>query len=267
MSNFYFNIERPYVLESKRNINFYKQVFLLGNSKYKEAPDILYKYMKVGKNDNVDFTNRLLDTILEGAFWFSTKRYLNDPCEMSYVDIVADTFLPEHPLAVFSVKPLSKEVAKNFNLCRICCFSESWSEGPMWANYSGGQKGVCVGFKTSALSDCFFPVLYMNQIDKVDLLGEEGLLKAFSIKEESWSYEKEWRLIYPWTPMNIKENINDQYHGLTQSLDLPITELIFGNQVDENVVKQIMENLQEVKKVKIYRAEIKHRIERQLISF
>ncbi len=266
MSNFYFRIDKPKVSESHRNIPFYNQVFLLGDEKAQAPPSIIYKYMRIGEGGKVDFTKRLLDTLLEGAFWFSTKQYLNDPCEMSYVDIAAETIPPPHPKATFHMSPLSKEVANNFNLCRISCFSESWNIGPMWDRYSGGQSGVCLGFETSQLTDSFFPVIYQDEVEEDFLRGEQGLLNAFSLKNEDWSYEKEWRLIYPWTPFKIKENINNINLGLIQSLNMPVKEIVFGNQVKTDIKNMIIDTIKTEYECEIYKTVINNKIERMQLN-
>lgn len=266
MSNFYFRVDKPKVLESQRSIPFYNQVFLLGNERAQAPPSVIYKYMRTGKEGQNDYSNRLLDTLLEGAFWFSTKQYLNDPCEMSYVDIAAETIPSPHPKAIIHMSPLSKEVAENFNLCRITCFSESWNVGPMWATYSNGQTGVCVGFETKNFVDSFFPVIYLDKVEKDFLNGEQGLLNAFSLKNEDWSYEKEWRLIYPWTPLKIKENINNINLGLIQSLNLPVKEIIFGNQVKVELRNKIIDNIPSEYSYEVFEVVTNNKIERRSLN-
>lgn len=264
MSDYYLRVDKPKVFESKRNLSLSNQVFLLGTERNLSTPPILYKYFKLGNDGENDFTNRILDTITEGVLWFSTKRYLNDPCEMSYVNVAANSFpTPDHRVS-FSIEPLSKKVAENFNKCRISCFSEYWNIGPMWANYSGGQNGICIGFETKNLIDCFFPVIYKSKVNKDFLSGEQGLLNAFSLKDESWSYEAEWRLIYPWNPLRIKENYNND--GLLQSLNLSIKEIVFGNQVNSDIKNLIMNNHLTKENCEIFETTINSKIERKPLT-
>jgi len=264
LSDFHIRIDKPKVSKSDRNIALYKQVFLLGKEKKLNTPEILYKYFKIGKEGKEDFTKRILDTITEGAFWFSTKKHLNDPCEMSYVNIAAKTFPLPDPRVSFSFEPLSKKVAENFNGCRITCFSEYWNVGPMWANYSGGQKGICIGFETKNLDECFFPVIYRDKVEKELFNGEQGLLNAFSLKSESWSYEKEWRLIYPWNPLRLKENEDNQ--GLLQSLNLTVKEIIFGNNVKPELKSLIINNLPSKDNFEIFETSINNKIDRKQLN-
>ena len=113
LSDYYLRVDKPKVVESKRNLSLSKQVFLLGTDRNLFTPSILYKYFELGNDGENDFTKRILDTIIEGALWFSTKRYLNDPCEMSYVALAANSFPPPDPRVILSIKPLSKNVAEN----------------------------------------------------------------------------------------------------------------------------------------------------------
>ncbi|ARV05407.1 hypothetical protein BTO04_01285 [Polaribacter sp. SA4-10] len=260
-----FGFLKPKVERTQYDNKLYSQVLLLSCSDNTSSPDILYKYFPLGVNGNEDYTARFLSTLNEGTFWFSTKRYLNDPCEMSYVKDSAATFPPSNP-NVFTFKPLSKEVAENFNKCRICCFSESWREGPMWDRYSNGQSGVCVGFDISKFKEYLFPVIYQNDINKRLLDGEEGLVTAFSLKEESWSYEKEWRMIYPWAPFLIPENISKEPLGLLQSLDIDIKEIVFGNNIDSSQIERIIQEHNINDDVKLFQTLIDKKIERTEIT-
>jgi hypothetical protein len=81
----------------------------------------------------------------------------------------------------------------------------------MWTHYANKQQGICFEYDTSKLIEPFytarmFPVLYVEKIlDVVCELFQSGnkkppfgLLDSIAIqKHQDWSYEKEWRLIYP----------------------------------------------------------------------
>jgi hypothetical protein len=258
---YYSKIDRSKVTESYFNNKFYSQVFLLGSDEPKNTPIILYKYFPLGIDGEENFTNRIISTIAEGMLWFSTRGYLNDPCEMSYVTKSAESF-PEKKKNVFSFEPLDIDVANNFEKCRICCFSETWKSGPMWANYAKGQSGICIGFDVSNYGDCFFPVIYKDEVDEDFLKGKKGLVNAFSLKEESWAYEKEWRLIFPWTPFEITENKSERPLGVLQSVNFDIKEVVFGNNVSSNDYNTIMHYLNKVNKTDKFKTVINQTINR-----
>ena len=94
---------------------------------------------------------------------------------------------------------------------RIACFTESHRNLPMWTHYANKQQGICLEYDTIKLLDPFhisrmLPVLYVEKVSDVvrDSFQSKfekppfGLLDSISIqKHHDWSYEKEWRLVYP----------------------------------------------------------------------
>lgn len=85
----------------------------------------------------------------------------------------------------------------------IICMSSSWKSPVMWAHYAEKHKGVCLGFDVRKE--------HLKQVDYLpgrldDLLSENPKLSDFNIekiytlfttKASEWSYENEWRFIYP----------------------------------------------------------------------
>lgn len=245
-----------------------------------ECPAILYRYVGLGvQPDSTDLTERALQMIRDGAFWFSPPASLNDPCEMAFVESASD--LPSAGNS--GMIPLSREVANNRDKCRVCCFTSEWNNGPMWANYANGQSGICIGFDTLELRTCFFKVNYSPR-DLSGFSGQSGLLLAMTTKTQDWEFEKEWRLVYPWSlfvqpangesveglptdgfALNLFAPIgNDEViTGCHQHLNCRVREIIFGTDVATEDIERIKNIVAAYTGVTLYRARVGGSIERE----
>ena len=98
------------------------------------------------------------------------------------------------------------------NMYNICCFSAVYNDVLMWSFYADSHKGFCIGYdikgQSSNLTHCTFPVLYKTErltISDLDYInGSEGMY-ALTIKGPKWSFEKEWRSLFPSRPPYNKE--------------------------------------------------------------
>ena len=222
------------------------------------CPEVLYRYLPFGvQPDGGDITDRTLQMIRDGAFWFSPPKQLNDPCEMAFVESNRE-LEAAGPSALI---PLSREVAENREKCRVCCFSGDWNQGPMWAHYAGGQSGICIGFRTEHLKDSFFKINYEVR-DLSEFQGRRGLLLAMTTKTKDWEYENEWRLIYPWSIFDQPAN-DGEIGGCHQHLDCRVHELIFGQEVPDSEIAKISEIASAFDDVTIYRLAVGSSIERK----
>jgi Protein of unknown function (DUF2971) len=95
---------------------------------------------------------------------------------------------------------------------KICSFSERNDSLLMWSHYADSHKGFCIEYDISVLpygdhrSRFMFPVVYSPEIFDAtsNLRYKESnnfnnlryILSAMT-KSTDWSYEKEWRLIFP----------------------------------------------------------------------
>lgn len=100
-------------------------------------------------------------------------------------------------------KNLVDIVSKNFG---IACLSKDWSNPLMWAHYSGGFKGFCVGYKPlfftsleglSQVEVEYSKERYPLEVGKVlkGEISEEDAKGLIRTKYVSWTYEKEVRFI------------------------------------------------------------------------
>ncbi len=88
--------------------------------------------------------------------------------------------------------------------CGVTCFSEVRDELLMWAHYSDKYKGFCLEFRTDIepFNSNLRKVKYKSKLPLIDgsalLLSEDynQVIDLLFTKSESWSYEKEWRLLH-----------------------------------------------------------------------
>lgn len=104
-------------------------------------------------------------------------------------------------------KNLEQAITRFRAMRGISCFSEKNDELLMWAHYADKYKGFCLEFSSNnALFDKAIKVDYshtipsLNAENQFEILANnnfEGILeKLFCTKSESWSYEREWRLLH-----------------------------------------------------------------------
>lgn len=134
---------------------------------------------------------------------------------------------------------------------RIGCLTQTYSNIPMWYYYADRHKGICIKYSTKnlVLDDLFLPVIYpkSREASYFSFFPDEKQRKCSAylnalIKNESWSFEKEWRLI----------RYNED--GLPQYVKWPISEIYLGCEASEQieeVLKKIIKN--SGLKIKIHR--------------
>jgi hypothetical protein len=86
-------------------------------------------------------------------------------------------------------------------ICRVLCFSRSWSNPVIWSHYAEKHRGVCLGFDVP--DDCLLEVGYSTGRLEVQLerdLQDDGTVttefsrKLLTTKFEDWRYEDEVRM-------------------------------------------------------------------------
>lgn len=161
--------------------------------------------------------------------------YLPNTFVSSYVDlanIIANTF--ENPTAIYE-DPAFLNTADNLNRAMISgsnklieslqhnarnsynviCFCEEYDNPVMWAHYSDNNKGFCIGYDVKRRNDNLrhltFPVIYRDEIkleiEDLDGLNASDNMHMLTIKSPAWSYEKEWRTLFPPNPPCNKEKM------------------------------------------------------------
>lgn len=88
---------------------------------------------------------------------------------------------------------------------KICSFSENVDNILMWSHYAHYHEGFCIEYPTESIKDSIFKVIYSDNIfDITDKIKNKKLQKIIPIytaiiKNSSWEYENEWRLVFKHT--------------------------------------------------------------------
>lgn len=199
-----------FLLESvKGDLNLFYE------KKYKTIPNRLFRFEK--------FEDVRLDTLEQNKIYMSDAENFNDPFDC--LGIWWDTSI---------LKDISDEQGLNYSLdylddqmdtmfknalapLKITCFSSELYNLPLWGNYAQSGTGFVVEYDfkkldiESEFTKHLYPVIYREEredISKVlQLLFEVAVKGQYHpllrllfyknlIKHISWSYEREWRLLF-----------------------------------------------------------------------
>jgi hypothetical protein len=142
------------------------------------------------------------------------------------------------------VKSEIEKKEKNWDAMRdeikIACFSERLDSLPMWAHYADNHRGFCIEYDLSKEPEGktapLFPVIYTKAPlditkDLLDMPNQSGHLaiKAAIYKNNDWSYEHEWRLVF---------------YRFIDPLDIngyPIKAIYLGTKISDENKRELME--------------------------
>jgi len=202
-------------------------------NKFIKIPSKIYKYKSLSKA--VDFI-RVLDEIKNNEIWLANPTEFNDifdsrtPVDLSVflrkfdegikhcLPLINLPLSKKKHLRTFAVKRMKSGFeeggfafgGKDNNKISICCFSKILHSVPMWHHYTDKYKGICIEYDISKLSSDnelfrnLHPVkykkpatgiIYNNSCEVIDV--NDNATMSLTIKNQDWSYEKEWRLILP----------------------------------------------------------------------
>lgn len=142
----------------------------------------LYKYRSLAGTSK-EYTKRIL---LNNELYFANPMDFNDPFEMRFKDCNR----PNTPVGLASAI-LQTSLG-------ICSLSTAKDDMQMWAYYADGHRGICIGFEASHVDSIFNeakPVVYQHEFSSVIDNSQKEIEKVILTKCESWSHEKEWRII------------------------------------------------------------------------
>lgn len=200
---------------------------------YKEQiPASLYKYYSQ--------QNYNLDSLAKGELYFSHPFRFNDitdtnPLSINFSGLVFEVYCQLYEDSNLKEDELrsnyEKDKLKNFHDYKvllhslwtqkigICCFSTNEMHDLMWGHYSS-DSGFKIKFNSENLITSLernnenplkiFPINYVKRKLQVSVLKYGigiPLLLDFSTKVQSWSYEKEWRVIMAKNDMDIPYQI------------------------------------------------------------
>ncbi|WP_116061858.1 DUF2971 domain-containing protein [Cohnella phaseoli] len=232
-------------------------------------PDVVYKYYSLTSND--DLNEIKMKTLTDKKIYLADASTLNDPFE-------GKAFFYNHKrLAHYeSLRPVDGKIIDDFtSFIRLTSLTGVGTNCmPMWAHYANNHSGFCVEYDTKnkenlTFRSSLFPVQYLDKrIDITEIM--ESLMTELEIaksralkhnmkkvelsnmtilwasiyysclKHESWSYEKEMRIVTSSVhrfinaqPSAIYVGVNctrDYLHSLgsiAQKLQIPIYQMHF----------------------------------------
>jgi hypothetical protein len=181
----------------------------------------LFKY--IGSDEKV-----LHSAILENTCHFTCPLEFNDPFDCLPVLDMAST--PEQRIKAirqvlqnkglsrnqrrFELAKLTKEHSRGFSdekgleawnttlsTTGVLSLSERSDSILMWSHYADKHQGICLGYDPDYLPAALFPVQYLEKrpvyhwSEQLGGRKHDQIYEALCTKDESWSYEKEWRVI------------------------------------------------------------------------
>lgn len=201
-------------------------LYLISQNKFKEAetfrasivPRKLIKFISLGENETEN--EKKFKTLEEEKIWISNVTTLNDPYEFQSLYLDEDKLkslrFPEDIIA-----NIKRILHRNMKTIGISSLSQnSYDSLPMWAYYTNNYAGYCVEYEVvdyrNVYRVCYeseriaIASILINYIDSVEETFKSGkeytpefifyttiLMSQFYIKHDSWSHEKEYRIIYP----------------------------------------------------------------------
>lgn len=179
-----------------------------------DKEEVLYKYRSFDSFEN------LVDILVNSRVYAATFDAMNDPMEGCYN--FPDSY------SAGDIEELESVISKQ----KFCSLSTSRDIDLMWAHYSNGNRGICIGvtLKSTKKSGCALRVKYEGQpnlIHRSDSKeGDDRTRRILRYKSPCWQYEEEVRLF------------SNEGH----LIDVEIKEVIFGKRVDKKI-KPLVEAL------------------------
>jgi hypothetical protein len=168
-----------------------------------------------------------ISNIVFGRVKISRFSELNDPFELLGQNFDAA-----------DIRKLVRNHKNEFNeLKGIICFSADWTDPVLWSHYAGKHKGAALGFDVEA--SLVKEVQYSSARLKLKMpKGTKGITPQLAdlltyTKFESWSYEREWRLL-----CDLTNSANEGgLYFMPFSKSLKLVEVILGSLCDFNLRK------------------------------
>jgi hypothetical protein len=227
------------------------------------VPEYLYKYSPLLGEHYIDYeeeNNKKLETLENNQIWVSNYKVLNDPFEFKMF------VLDKERLEKYGWnKDFVENIVENtFESIRerilVTSFTNKVNNNmPLWAHYANNHSGYCVKYRVLS-PKIIFPVFYepvrvkiakipASIISEMLNLYEQKLNKpakeydmfnillylSFLCKHEIWSYENEFRILYPWYIPTKK--------GLNISLDeagLVVDSIYIGFKCNEEYEERLI---------------------------
>jgi hypothetical protein len=173
------------------------------------------------------------------------KAFPEEPIEfaemlMEAIPKVSESFRAEH------VQKLEEFMKQNLS---VCCFCETSDSTSMWTHYADDHRGCCVEFEVRSqfipgAVGYLLPVIYKDELFDVtpyySAIAAGGgnnwaAMLAACHKAKSWSYEHEWRIVFPFSKPPGENN-----HFI------PVKGITFGLSADRKVQERLFEIAQKL---------------------
>lgn len=223
-------------------------------------PEFLYKYRSGSELDIQTLKERKifaptfynLNDIFEDDFEFEMSLAINY-ANVLFPFILKDEFgEPQFAPVVFTSDQLTnEELQANENRIKalaekkrdevfrkgVYSLCETFNDHRMWAHYANEHKGYCIKYRILKPADPLAiprPVAYSEHPPKIEwaIIHEYNpkIIEMYmiGIKPNHYSYEAEWRIIYP-------------NGGITYDLPFEIEGIIFGYRAEEQLKRDLYE--------------------------
>jgi hypothetical protein len=122
-----------------------------------------------------------------------------------------------------TLKDVKTSLDENYG---VVCFSENWTDPVLWSHYAAQHRGICLGFDVarSKLREVHYtseriPLATLKVMSEAKI--RDTLIRT---KFESWSYEREKRVLIPFTEAKQEGPL----YFLSMGPDLQLAEVILG---------------------------------------
>jgi Protein of unknown function (DUF2971) len=184
-----------------------------------------------------------IDAIRNGYLYCSTSRNMNDP--MEGFSRLSSSLGAQHRSAIKKVESVAAGIG-------IASLTETNANELMWAHYTTGYQGICVGYRTGRLRRGLSEDVHLARLaygDEPPRVGRRDLKninatarKLLSFKKDNWAYEREWRILAPRGPA--------KYGDLTC-----VTRIYFGARLAEDKKRELVGALRDLK-IKFYEMKV-----------
>lgn len=202
-------------------------------------PNELYRYRNLSEYS--------INTLLKNHIALSSHLFFNDIFDSRIHNVKSSSydFFDEHrkKLERLVVRYKCDNLA---NFLRIGNFCEVNNSTLMWSHYTNSHRGFCLQYnfndlQSDLLKKLFFPVIYRDTpYDVTNLLEdydtrnynyevELAILISSIIKSNDWSYEKEWRIIFGATDLQIDKFIEFEN-------EIKPTKIFLGSKILHNLL-------------------------------
>ena len=113
----------------------------------------------------------------------------------------------------------------------------------MWSHYADGHTGICIEFEATNQTEFFGeaqPVIYQDEVPALNFLPasqDEKMEAMLLTKAKHWEYEREWRIIHPYSELAPG-------HGEKRFALHLLSGVVFGCQFPEEHEQEILKWLE-----------------------